>query len=80
MPPGPLIVERYRKWLQSLPSGEADRPYLMRMVEGREVMLTPRQVLEEMVRGTPLGRELQRAEEKLLEEELKWKRETYKRM
>ena len=62
MPPGPLIVERYRKWLQSLPAGEADRPYLMKF--GR--YWTPREVLHEMEAGTPEGRDFQAAEEKLL--------------
>ena len=76
---GRLVIERYRSWFERLPEIEKDTPYLMKMVAGKEVMLTPRQVLEEMARGTPLGRELQRAEEKLLEEELKWKRETYRR-
>lgn len=70
MPPGPIVIERMRRWIESLPPTERDMVYLHTF--GR--YWTPRQVLDEMERGTPEGLEFQRMEERLLKWELERKR------
>lgn len=57
---GAEAIRRYRVWVESLPSWERDKPYLS--FKGR--FWSPSEVLSEMIRGTPLGRELQAAEER----------------
>ena len=58
-----LLLERYRMWLESLPSRERRRPLLFTM-GGR--VYTPEDVLREMQRGTRMGRVFEEAEGKLL--------------
>jgi len=49
-------------WVESLPLSERDIPYL----SFQDRLWTPNEVLREMLAGTPAGKLLQDAEEKLL--------------
>jgi hypothetical protein len=56
------VIARYRAWVNSLPVFERDQPYLS--FQGR--YWTPNQVLREMELGTPTGKQLIAAEQKLM--------------
>ena len=56
------MLEAVRRWLRRLPPDERDMPILR--YAGRS--WTPRQILAEVERGTPLGRELQARLERLV--------------
>jgi len=57
------VIARYRAWVASLPVFERDQPYLN--FQGR--YWTPNEVLREMELGTPIGKLLMAAEQKLME-------------
>ena len=59
---GAEVLARYRTWVNSLPVFERDQVYLS--FKGR--FWTPNEVLRAMELGTPEGKELQEAEEKLM--------------
>ena len=56
------VIERYRKWVAGLPIYERDEPYL----SFQERLWTPNEVLSAMEAGSPAGKLLQEAEEKLM--------------
>jgi len=66
-----LLLERYRRWLESLPPQERRRPALFTM-DGR--IYAPEDVLREMRRGTRMGRVFEEAERKLLRRTLERRR------
>lgn len=72
---GDIVIARYEAWIRSLPTGEADIPYIARInpVTKKEVLLTPNQALSEMRSKTPLGEELQEAENLLYRYEMQKK-------
>ncbi|MBA7658119.1 hypothetical protein ES703_66067 [subsurface metagenome] len=59
---GAEVILRFRAWVESLPLSERDMPYL----SFQDKLWTPLEVLREMEAGTPAGKLLQEAEEKLL--------------
>ncbi len=56
------VIERYRGWIGGLSVYERDESYLS--FQGR--LWSPNEVLREMEAGTPAGKLLQEAEEKLM--------------
>lgn len=59
---GRVAIERYRKFIESLPVWERDKPIIMKF--GRN--WSPLEVLAEMERNTDIGQQFQAAEEKLM--------------
>lgn len=62
---GAEVIARYREWVESLPVSERDMPYL----KFQDRFWTPNEVLKAMELGTPEGKKLQEAEEKLMRRE-----------
>lgn len=62
---GAEVILRYRAWVESLPVFERDERYL----KFQDRFWTPNEVLSEMEAGTPTGKLLQEAEEKLMRRE-----------
>ncbi|MBA7658118.1 hypothetical protein ES703_66066 [subsurface metagenome] len=72
MPNNDLILERVKRWTETLTHEQRKKPTLFTM-DGRT--FTPDQVLEEIEKDTPIGKVFKRAEELMLERTLQKKME-----